>query len=170
MAESSSQDFGRICLYAEATMPETPRFVADRMVGRLARWLRLLGADVLSDPSLNGAQLLKQARAEGRIMLTRDKRLRLAPDVLMIESDAFRDQIRQVLTRFPFDPRRHAFTRCSECNQELRRVTRDVVARRVPPFIYASHQEFAVCDKCGRIFWSATHLERVISEFKSIGL
>ncbi|MDB5108840.1 MAG: hypothetical protein JWM69_1781, partial [Candidatus Binatus sp.] len=59
---------------------EMPRFAADRMLMRLARWLRLLGADVITDASIGGADLLKRARLEGRILLTRDKRLRTAAD------------------------------------------------------------------------------------------
>jgi uncharacterized protein with PIN domain len=147
-----------------------PRFAADRMMKRLARWLRLMGADVLCDESLSGAETLKLAREQGRPMLTRDKRLRSASDVLYIESHLFRDQIREVLTRFPFDPRRFAFTRCSCCNQLLKQVPRDVVTRRVPPFVYAAHEKFALCEGCGRIYWDATHMERALRELQTMGL
>ena len=64
-------------------------------------------------------------------MLTRDKRLRTAPDVLYIEGHLFRDQIREVMARFPFDTRRWAFTRCSVCNEVLKQVSREAVMRRV---------------------------------------
>src|SRR5258708_37742484 len=76
-------------------MDETPRLAADRMLMRLARWLRLLGADVITDPSLSGAELLKVARVEGRILITRDKRLRTAGDVLFVESNACRGPPRE---------------------------------------------------------------------------
>lgn len=147
---------------------EPPRFAADRTLARLARWLRLMGADVLHDDALSGAELVRRARAEGRPMLTRDKRLRTAPDALFIESHLFRDQIREVMERFPFDPHRFAFTRCSRCNKLLRRVPRDVVARRVPPFVYASHEEFALCEGCGRIYWDATHMQRASREIDAL--
>jgi uncharacterized protein with PIN domain len=149
---------------------EIPKFAADRMLQRLARWLRLLGADVLSGDTLGGAELLKAARREGRIVLTRDKRLRTAPDALYIESNHFREQLREVLTRFPFDTRSHAFTRCSYCNEPLSEVGREIVARRVPPFVYASHEKFALCERCGRVYWGATHLERAKREIESMGL
>jgi uncharacterized protein len=147
-----------------------PKFAADRMLARLARWLRLLGADVLFDPSLEGHKLLGQARAEGRITLTRDKRLRTAPDALYLEDNLFRDQLRAVLARFPFDPRRGAFTRCSHCNERLIDAGRDTVARRVPPFVYASQQRFTRCPRCGRVYWGATHPERIRRELQSMGL
>jgi uncharacterized protein with PIN domain len=147
-----------------------PKFAADRMLGRLARWLRLLGADTLFDPLLGGDKLLRRARAEARITLTRDKRLRTASDALYLEGNLFRDQLREVLARFPFDPRRGAFTRCSHCNEPLAKAGRDTVVRRVPPFVYASQERFARCARCGRVYWGATHPERIRRELDSMGL
>jgi uncharacterized protein len=151
-------------------MDEVPKFAADRMLARLARWLRLLGADVLFDPALGGHKLLRRAREEGRVTLTRDKRLRTASDALYIQSNLIRDQLREVMERFPFDPRPRAFTRCSRCNEPLAEVGREAVARRVPPFVYASHERFALCPRCGRIYWDATHPERVRRELAAMGL
>ncbi len=151
-------------------MEKVGRFAADRMLMRLARWLRLLGADVLTRPELSGAELLKLARCDGRILLTRDKRLRTAADVIYVESDRFREQLREVLARAPFDARGKAFTRCSYCNLPLVEVSRDAVARRVPPFVYASQPRFAECEGCGRIYWAATHPERIFREIRALGL
>ncbi len=151
-------------------MQETPKFAADRMLARLARWLRLLGADTIFDPSIDGAAMLRRARDEGRVLLSRDKRLCTAPEVVFIESNAFRDQIRQVFALHPFDPRKDAFTRCSRCNSPLRAVGREIVRLRVPPFVYASNPKFAECPGCGRLYWGATHPERVIRELDAMGL
>jgi uncharacterized protein len=147
---------------------QPPKFAADRMLKRLARWLRLMGADVICDDTATGAETLHLARAEGRAMLTRDKRLRTAPDVLYIESHLFRDQIREVLRHYPFDPSSLAFTRCSFCNEILKQVPREALVRRVPPFVYAAHETFAVCDRCGRVHWDASHVERARREIESI--
>ncbi len=145
-----------------------PKFAADRMLMRLARWLRLMGADVICDPALSGAEILRIARQEGRPLLTRDKRLRTAPDVLYIESHLFRDQIREVMERYPFDPRRFAFTRCSTCNQILRQVSREAVVRSVPSFVYAAHDKFALCEQCNRVYWDASHVERAMREIDAL--
>jgi len=147
---------------------EVPKFAADRMLVRLARWLRLMGADVLCDQTLSGAEVLRLAREQGRPLLTRDKRLRTASDVLYVESQLFRDQIREVMARYPFDPRRFAFTRCSSCNQLLKQVSRDTVGRRVPPFIYAAHEHFAICEHCNRVHWDASHVERATCEIEAL--
>jgi uncharacterized protein with PIN domain len=138
------------------------------MLARLARWLRLLGADTIFDPAAGGAAMLARARAEGRVMLTRDKRLRTAPDVLYLESNDFRGQLREVLRRCPFDRARAAFSRCSRCNCVLVEVGREAVQRRVPPYVYASNERFAECPGCGRIYWGATHLERIKREIERI--
>jgi uncharacterized protein len=155
---------------SKADPQAAPKFAADRMLARLARWLRLLGADVLFDSSLGGDKLLARARAEGRVTLTRDKRLRTAPDALYLEDNLFRDQLRTVLARFPFDPRGRAFTRCSHCNEPLAQAARDTVVHRVPPFVFASQEQFARCPRCGRIYWGATHPERILRELDAMGL
>jgi uncharacterized protein with PIN domain len=163
-------DYSKKSERAEPAQGLPPKFAADLMLGRLARWLRLMGADDIWGGELHGRALLEAARRDGRLVLTRDKRLRTASDALFIESNYFREQIRQVLKRFPFDPRAHAFTRCSECNEPLTQVSRELVRRRVPQFVYASHETFAECDRCGRIYWGATHPERAMRELESLGL
>ncbi len=140
------------------------------MLARLARWLRLLGADTLYDPALGGAAMLARARAEGRVMLTRDKRLRTATDVLYLESNDFRGQLREVMRRYPFDRSKAGLSRCSRCNRVLVEVGREAVVRRVPAFVYASNERFAECLECGRIYWGASHVERMKREMERIGL
>ena len=135
---------------------------------RLARWLRLLGADVITDASLTGAELLKIARADNRILVTRDKRLRTAADVFFVESNAIRSQLREAVRRFGLDPRVIALTRCSRCNHVLTPVARELVSRRVPPYVFASHDRFAECGECGRIYWPETHPERIHAMLDSI--
>jgi uncharacterized protein with PIN domain len=134
------------------------------MLARLARWLRLCGVDVTFDAKLSGGELLGAARSEQRIVLTRDKRLRTASDVFYLSSERVREQLREVLQRFAIDPRRGALTRCSRCNSPLREVSRESVTQRVPPFVYASQRRFCECSSCGRVYWSATHPERIMAE------
>ena len=151
-------------------MEETlPKFAADRTLKRLARWLRLVGADVLWEATLDGPAILHRGRAEGRMVLTRDKRLRTAADAVYLTSHLFRDQLCEVMARCPFDPRRSAFTRCLDCNELLQTVSRDRVARRVPPFVFAAHEQFAICPRCDHIYWDATHPARARQELEALG-
>lgn len=149
-------------------MGSAPRFAADRMVGRLARWLRLLGADVSYDRTLAGAAALHRARAEQRLLLTRDKRLRTAPDVLYLQANALRDQLVEVLRRYPFDPRTGALSRCSKCNQPLIELAPAAAQGRVPAYVFATQGHFAQCPECGKIYWRATHVTRMAGEVAAL--
>src|ERR1051326_693790 len=110
-------------------------FVADKMLGRLARWLRIMGQDVAYGPELSGAGLLRAARQQGRLILTRDRAVakRNPPPYLMIRSDHFREQLKQVIEECGLDPIKDAFTRCAECNTVLESVARSGSGREVPP-------------------------------------
>lgn len=151
-------------------MEAIAKFAADRMLARVARWLRMLGADTIFNESIDGATMFKTARTEGRIMLTRDKRLKTAPDVLFLNSNNFREQLRQILAQYPFDVLQNAFSRCSRCNTVLIQVDREVVQLRVPPFVYASNEKFSECPNCAHLYWGGTHRERIIREIRKIGL
>ena len=151
-------------------MDETPRLAADRMLMRLARWLRLLGADVITDASLSGAELLKVARAENRTLVTRDKRFRTAPDVFFVASNSIRGQLGEAVQRFNLDTHAPALTRCSRCNRLLTPVARELVSRRVPPYVFAAHDRFAECESCGRLYWPETHPARMLKMLESIGV
>jgi uncharacterized protein with PIN domain len=147
-----------------------PALAVDRMLMRLARWLRLLGADVIADASLTGAELLRIGRADNRILVTRDKRLRTAPNAFFVTSNSIRGQLREVVQRFGLDPRAIAPTRCSRCNTVLTTIARELVSRRVPPYVFASHERFAECGGCGRIYWPGTHPARMRAMLDSIEL
>ncbi len=151
-------------------METIPKFAADRMLARTARWLRMLGADTIFDQSIDGATMLKMGRVEGRIMLTRDKRLKTAPEVILLESNDFREQLRQIFTRCPFDMLQNAFSRCSRCNTELIEVDREIIRMRVPPFVYANNEKFSECPKCAHIYWGGTHRDRMLCEMRNLGL
>ncbi len=149
-------------------MEAIAKFAADRMLAKVARWLRMLGADTIFDESIDGAAMLKIARSEGRILLTRDKRLKTAPDVVFLDSNQFREQLREILARCPFDVLQRAFSRCSRCNTALIEVDREVVRRRVPPFVYAANERFFECPNCAHVYWGGTHRERMLREVKRI--
>ena len=149
-------------------MDETPRLAVDRMLMRLARWMRLLGADVIVDASLPGSDLLRIARADNRTLVTRDKRLRTATDVYFVEANSIRTQLSEVIRRFALDPHIIALTRCSRCNTVLTPVARELISLRVPPYVFASHDRFAECGGCGRIYWPETHPERMHAMLDSI--
>jgi uncharacterized protein with PIN domain len=147
------------------------QFAADRMLGRLARWLRLLGQDVVYGPHLSGRSLMHAARRERRLLLTRDRRLvdrRECPSHLLIESDHFREQLRQVVAAVDLTGRLAILGRCLECNVELCEVDRSRVRERVPAYVWDTQRRFTTCARCNRVFWGATHIERMRAELASM--
>jgi uncharacterized protein with PIN domain len=150
-----------------------PRFLADRMVGRLAKWLRILGYDTAYLPQLSPQGVLREARRQGRVILTRDTRLlrrKDAPPLLFIRDDLFRAQLKQVIEAFRLDPAGTLFTRCAECNQRLEVIRKEDVRDLVPPYVWQTQDEFRRCPDCRRVYWGATHKERVLEELRRLGV
>ena len=138
----------------------TPRFVADAMVGKLARWLRVLGLDVLYDSSLDDHQLVALARREGRVLLTRDVPLASGtngPERFLIESGEFREQLLQVVRVYRLDPWRGLFSRCIDCNTLLEPALPEETRDRVPPYVFSTQTRFKRCRHCDKILWGGTH-------------
>ena len=149
------------------------RFATDKMLGRLARWLRVIGQDVAYGPHLSGVTLLHTARREARVILTRDTRLLRRHDLpphLFITSDHFREQLRQVISAFDLDPQLAMFTRCLECNEALCDADPSRVRSQVPAYVRMTQKRFRMCPRCHRIFWAATHQERMRAELERLGV
>jgi uncharacterized protein len=155
-----------------AGCPGGQRFAADRMLGRLARWLRILGHDVAYGPHLSGPTLVACARREGRVLLTRDTRLarrRELPPHVFLRSDRFRDQLREVAAAVPLDGA-GVLTRCLDCNRRLEPIGRDAVEGHVPAFVLETAAHFERCPGCGRLYWPATHRAHVLRELEGLGI
>ncbi len=136
-----------------------PRFVADAMLGRLARWLRILGYDAEYFPG-DDDELIRRAERNGRILLTRDTHLlrrRGLPPHLFIESDWVMEQVGQVVSALHLNPALPPTHRCSCCNVVLEPRDKADVAGLVPEFVWTHHEEFRACPRCQRIYWAGTH-------------
>lgn len=144
-------------------------FLVDGMLGRLAKWLKILGFDARFAP-VDDTVLLAAARREGRVLLTRDRELvrrARAHPALLVESLRWPDQVRQVLDHFGLREEVRPFSRCLECNVPLEPLSAEAAARLVPPHVLERSPAFALCPRCGRIFWSGTHqaaMERALAE------
>jgi uncharacterized protein with PIN domain len=140
-------------------MDESPtRFVVDGMLGSLARWLRLLGYDTDYANQRADPELARVARAENRVLLTRDRGLaaRRGVQALLIESQSLDDQLAQVTAAFPLSPGTRP-GRCSVCNTLLVEATPQEVAGRVPRYVLRRHREFHRCPGCDRVYWRGSH-------------
>jgi uncharacterized protein with PIN domain len=141
---------------------DDPRFVADAMLGRLARWLRALGYDTLYFRDAPDRRLLVVALAEGRRLLTRDAALarRAREAGLLLRTEDLDAQIREVVRACGPAPR-PALSRCLECNGLLVASAPEAVRHRVPPYTLATQAAFRSCPDCARVFWAGTHVSGI---------
>ena len=146
-----------------------PKFIADVMVGKLARWLRVLGIDVAYSNTYEDDEIVRIASAETRIVLTRDTGLaaRRSPvRFVLIQSDDYAEQVDQVIREFSLRDFK-VFTRCLECNVVLTPVSKETVFDRVPPYVYLTQERFALCPSCNRVFWHGTHADQMLKRIRS---
>lgn len=146
------------------------RFLCDEMLGRLARLLRSAGHDTaLASGGAPDADLLAQANAEGRLLLTRDRDLAKAahPCSVRIEGDAVLDQARSLSAAVPLDWLAAPFTRCAMDNAELR-VAEASERSRMPPEARVGAGPFRVCPACGRLYWPGSHVRRTRARLEGL--
>jgi uncharacterized protein with PIN domain len=137
------------------------KFIADCMLGRLAKWLKILGFDVLYFAKADDRELVRIARVEGRILLTRDTGLieksGQRKNRFFVASDRWEDQVAQVLDAFRLWDEVRPHSRCIECNRALRVLSRTRARNLVTPYVLEHATSFALCPGCGRVYWQGTH-------------
>src|SRR6266542_2425188 len=141
------------------------RFIVDTMLGRLARWLRAMGYDTLYPGQAADRQLLQIARAEERILITRDRMLaRLAhPQGCLITAEQVDEQIREAIAQLALAPAASEWlSRCLECNARLEPRDTATLSTLVPDHVLRTQREFMGCPGCGRIYWGGSHAERML--------
>ena len=136
-------------------------FVADCMLGRLAKWLKILGFDVLYFSKAEDKDLIDLSRREGRVLLTRDtgliEKTKKLKDRYFVKSDDWEDQVVQVLDEFGLWDDIRQNTRCIECNLPLKALTRERARNLVTPYVCEHASSFAICPGCNRVYWQGTH-------------
>ena len=136
------------------------QLLADCMLGRLAKWLRILGYDTAYENDATDHELARRARAEGRLLLTCDRELaaRRGLKTLLIQSQQLDDQVQQVREALG-PPPEPSLSRCPVCNVVLEEISALDAADRVPRFVLETHAEFRHCSGCGRVYWRGSHVE-----------
>lgn len=151
------------------------KFITDGMLGRLSRWLRIIGYDVEYIRNASDEELLRRAEEEGRTMLTRDRGLyamakkRGVKAILLEEKDLFGQLVRLVeLGAIDVDP--SSESRCPICGSPLREVGKGEVEGRVPDKSLALYEEFWECEneKCGKVYWMGSHWRRIGERLKAL--
>ncbi len=138
-------------------------YIADAMLGRLARWLRMLGFDVLYEAHIADQDLIRTAQRQGRVILTRDtevaQRRSVRPMTILITANDIAGQIREFLQKADIRERAQNAPRCAACNGIQRVISdKESVAGMVPDHVYRQHDRFLQCEKCGKLYWEGSHL------------
>jgi uncharacterized protein with PIN domain len=140
---------------------EDIKFITDASLARLAKWLRLLGYDTAVFPKEAGREMLRQANAEARIVLTRrrDMTERQFSGILFLITDVIvSKQLNAVIGNFSLKiDRQKTFGICMECNQTLQPVEREEVRDLVPLYVFENCDKYNQCPRCKKIYWMGTH-------------
>ncbi len=140
------------------------RFLCDRNLGKLSKWLRILGYDTLWDRRDADQDFLRKAGREGRIALTRKKNLGDSGSgrLIVVKTDWVEGQIGEILEALTVKPDpKDRMTLCLRCNAMLEVVTKEEVEGAVPAYVYQNSTCFRKCPICGRIYWPGTHARNV---------
>lgn len=153
------------------TSDRQPRLLADCMLGRLARWLRLLGYDTVYENDATDHELARRARDEGRVLLTRDRQLsqRRGLRTILIRSQDLEEQVQEVRDALG-PPKTSCLSRCTICNAVLEEVSAREIRNSVPSYVLKTHAEFRRCPQCGRVYWSGSHVDRMNEQLEGFDL
>ena len=144
------------------------------MVGRLAKYLRMAGYDVLYINTASDDQIISKARETDRIVLTRDSLMLARREFkkgtvkyLFIKDDKLKNQLNQIKSDLKVLLKPN-LVRCIECNRKLIKVKKEDVKNKVPPYVYKTQQNFLYCKKCDKYYWRGTHYDNIRNTFLSI--
>ena len=155
-------------------MDSEHRFVVDVNVGRLAKWLRVMGYDTLFPKEDGDNHLVRIALMENRVLVTRDagiaqrRAARIGQmTVALIEKDDLRSQLSQLVRDLGLNLS-GGFSRCVLCNEPLRPIAKRDVTERLPPYVLLTQTKFLECQVCRRVYWPGTHWTNMMSELSQV--
>ena len=152
---------------------EDLRFIVDLNVGRLARWLRMMGYDTLLFDHGEDYRMIRIALDEARIIITRDTRIMERRVItsgrlraILVNGDRPEKQMHQVMEHLPLNIDFRPFSLCLECNQPLVERSKEDIANRVPPYVFQTQEQFVECPACRRVFWKGTHWQAMTRKLR----
>ena len=151
------------------------KFIVDNNVGKLAKWLRIMGYDALLFSGEDDSRMVKVALAQNRVILTKDTQImsrRLVTSgrlkAILIEDDDIEAQLHQVVEALNLDYHFRPFSICLECNQCLIEKDKDAVRELVPPYVFKTQGLYMECPSCHRLYWRGTHWQAMSRELERL--
>jgi len=166
-----SLDISNVTHLREKPLRE-PRFILDVHLGKLSKFLRMLGFDTLYENDYDDPDIVRIAADKKRIILTRDVGLLKNGAVThgcWIRSTGTFEQLREVITRFDLLGVIDPFSRCMECNGLIEAVSKEEILDRLKPNTRRYFDEFYRCSSCGKIYWKGSHYERMKEFVEGLG-
>jgi uncharacterized protein len=148
------------------------KFLCDDNLGKLAKYLRLLGFDTAFAATISDGELIAKMLREDRLVITRDRQLadRIeAGRVVLVDIDSPEEQLRQVIQKLKIPIiKEQFFSRCLLCNEVCREINPNDIKDNVFPYILKTKDQFRRCPKCGRLFWQGSHYKHMIANLDKI--
>jgi len=151
------------------------KFIVDNNVGKLARWLRVIGYDTLLFKEKDGGKMIEIALNEGRVILTKDTQIikrRLVTDgklkAIIIKHDDPKAQLRETAKALNLNYYFKPFSLCLECNQMLMPRSKEEVQSSVPSRVFKTQEQYMECPSCHRIYWQGTHWQAMAKELRQL--
>jgi hypothetical protein len=148
-----------------------PKFIADAHLGSLARYLRMLGFDVLYKNNITDTEIIEASLNDKRAILTKDRELLKNNKIThgyWIRNEETEEQVKEVITRFDLKNDIREFTRCIECNNILEVIEKEKIKDRLPSKVKQWQNEFRYCKHCDKIYWKGTHYNRMLDIIRKI--
>ena len=146
-------------------------FAVENTLGKLAKWLRILGFDTLCDSGADGVAFFRCAPA-GRLLLTRTRSVKKqirSDRLIFIQANDPRQQLVEVIRSVPIRAEDiRPFTRCIACNRQIESVEKGEIRNQVPDFVYQSHENFQQCPQCRKVYWPGSHASRVTDRIRQL--
>jgi uncharacterized protein with PIN domain len=153
-------------------IPMEDRFVAEAMLGKLAKWMRMMGYDVVYQRSYREEDLVRLMAGGRRLLSRRVEAQAHHPGVLFLRSDQVGDQLKELksLGALKLDQSRF-FTRCLLCNEALKEADPEAAKSSLPEYVFHENPSgILYCPGCGRFFWPGTHRDRMLKQLEDWGL
>lgn len=133
------------------------KFILTSELGRLAKWLRILGFDAEYYNSANIGTLIIRALRDNRMIIARRKQIG-SLKVVIVESNKVKEQMKELIKKIDLKVDESSmFTRCVICNELIKPVSKEEVKGKIPAYVSETQQNFYLCGNCGRIYWQGSH-------------
>lgn len=140
------------------------KFLVTFELGRLTKWLRVLGYDAVYCSPLKKSEIIIKSLQDDRVILTRNDKIKTIGDsnIVYIKSDFVLKQLQQVISNLKLKiDQENLFSRCLLCNIHLQPIDKSKIKSKIPTYVYKTQPQFRQCPKCNRIYWPGTHIKKV---------